>query len=97
MVGTSEPGIGPTRSKFTQTEATSSDEDIHLAWRLAVGPLACFFYEFEHLVDGRIGGDIRAWDRANQVQVYPDGGDEQRRRHPFGLATFRRATSMFLL
>ncbi|MQL96465.1 hypothetical protein Taro_029136 [Colocasia esculenta] len=42
MVGTSEPGIGPTRSKFTQTEATSSDDGIHLAWRLAVGPLAWF-------------------------------------------------------
>ncbi|MQL91472.1 hypothetical protein Taro_024082 [Colocasia esculenta] len=213
LVGTSEPGIGPTRSKFTQTEATSSDDGIHLAWQLTVGPLACLFYEFEHLVIGnsenkdliyhagawaiipsqqssilstdnfylivgrkwlqrkrvgvfaeesyctirdldypgclfkfsvyvpkaqkslqvkacqpdsqvalqqklestilptaddaqvevhcpltptmgRIGGDIRAWDRANQVQVYPDGGDEQRRRHPFGLATYRRATSM---
>ncbi|MQL96218.1 hypothetical protein Taro_028895, partial [Colocasia esculenta] len=42
-----------------------------------------------------IGGDIRAWDRANQVQVYPDRGDEQRRRHPFGLATCRRATNIF--
>ncbi|MQM22119.1 hypothetical protein Taro_055166 [Colocasia esculenta] len=35
---------------------------------------------------GRIGGDIRAWDRANQVQVYSDRGDKQRRRRPFGLA-----------
>ncbi|MQM11819.1 hypothetical protein Taro_044730 [Colocasia esculenta] len=34
LVGTSEPRIGPTRSKFTQTEATSSDYSVHLAWRL---------------------------------------------------------------
>ncbi|MQM03100.1 hypothetical protein Taro_035875 [Colocasia esculenta] len=28
LVGTSEPGIGPTGSKFTQSEATSSDDDL---------------------------------------------------------------------
>ncbi|MQL84354.1 hypothetical protein Taro_016858 [Colocasia esculenta] len=43
---------------------------------------------------GAAGGDIRAWDQTNQIQVYPDRGDEQQRRHPFGLATCRRTTSI---
>ncbi|MQL67833.1 hypothetical protein Taro_000090, partial [Colocasia esculenta] len=30
----------------------------------------------------KCGGDIRAWDRANLVHIYPDRGDEQRRRPP---------------
>ncbi|MQL90860.1 hypothetical protein Taro_023469, partial [Colocasia esculenta] len=40
LVGTSEPGIGLTRFMFTLTEAMSSDDGVHLAWRLAVRPLA---------------------------------------------------------
>ncbi|MQM13085.1 hypothetical protein Taro_046007 [Colocasia esculenta] len=44
---------GPDRQgpSLPQAEATSSDDDVHLAWRLAVGPPACVFYEFEHFVD----------------------------------------------
>ncbi|MQM00221.1 hypothetical protein Taro_032954 [Colocasia esculenta] len=32
------------------------------------------------------GGDIRAWDGPTGSKSIEDGGDVQRRRHPYGLA-----------
>ncbi|MQL73344.1 hypothetical protein Taro_005700 [Colocasia esculenta] len=49
VVRTSESGIGPTWSTFTQTEATSSDDGVYLARRPAFRPRACLFYEYESL------------------------------------------------